>query len=168
MLLKNIKNFNSLTNLKKGLFILIINIKKIPPHIALICNGKYYSLTINGADIKEDYLFLSKIKKKKIPTIFIELKTEGLFFNNLENFYNNKIIELGKNTCLYPVKKIISLYYKLNLDNINYVYQLIDILKKNDYINAIYSINYPYDNFKFTKYTFDEINAYISKLKKLK
>ena len=40
-------------DLQTGLYIVIINASKVPPHIGLIIDNKYHSLNIKGRDINK-------------------------------------------------------------------------------------------------------------------
>jgi hypothetical protein len=41
-----------LTDLSKGIYLVITEAKRIPPHIGLMVNGKYSSLTVKGNEVE--------------------------------------------------------------------------------------------------------------------
>lgn len=61
--------------LNKDSLLVILHANRIPPHIGLLINGNYNSLTIKGHELNVNIEALLKtISQKKIESVFIELK----------------------------------------------------------------------------------------------
>ncbi len=61
----SVKNELSPNDIKKGNWLVIMHAKRIPPHIGILINGKYNSLTIKGHEINVDPSVILKIIQQK-------------------------------------------------------------------------------------------------------
>jgi len=89
----------------KETVIWVLYATKKPPHIGISTENYFFSLKISGKD--ENILcdkLITQIHKKSIPTVFIQLKTVVLLANLQGVFKSCAQIELGKTTCLSPIK----------------------------------------------------------------
>jgi len=74
-MIKEIRPIENQSTLSIGLFLVILHADKIPPHIGILCDGKFYSQKVNGKDfgVKLEHL-LKLLLSKSIPTLFYKLK----------------------------------------------------------------------------------------------
>jgi len=64
-------------NLHSGLWLVLVGIDEIPPHIALISAGKYYSLSTRKVDCGTPAeRFINTLKRKHISSLFIKIEKE--------------------------------------------------------------------------------------------
>jgi hypothetical protein len=66
--------------LNKGVFIGLLNAGNGPPHLLAIAGGLVYSLSVKGQHIDEPLShWLAIIRRKKIPTLFIEWRVPAAY-----------------------------------------------------------------------------------------
>jgi hypothetical protein len=166
----NISRSVTENDLVNGIFLSIIHAKRIPPHIGMIINNCYHSLTIKGQEINQRPEILIKNSRiRQIPSLFIKIKSHPIFSSDYlnEHFISNvgqfQKVEAGKTTCLSPVKLFFEETYNLSMSGINYVFDLLPLLEKNGLIENITSMNIEGDEFQLPVYSFDEINTGIDK-----
>lgn len=103
-----IKRISVLRELPKGTFVCIIHADKIPPHLGLLVDQKFFSLKTKGKDVNVPLVKLETIlSKKRVATVFVELKAA---FNLLEiqNYFNEIPEGLAENqTCLHPLIQLL-------------------------------------------------------------
>lgn len=128
--------------LEKDAWLVIMHASRIPPHIGILIQGNYNSLTIKGHELNIALSVLQKtIQLKKIETIFIPLVKHPVFSlayqleiaqHHIQQF--SQVNEL--NTCLNPIKLFLQEFYAVPLNSSELLFELIERLKQNDYINA--------------------------------
>lgn len=158
-------------SLDTGIFLVILNVDKKPPHIALLINSKIYSLTVKGRQMGESADTLMKsIHIRSIKTLFFALKppmADALKAMEKSLMAYEKAIA-GKATCLSPLKDFFTLAYPINAQKANYIFELLPLLYRNQKITGVYHLNMENEmkekNYHFQTYTMDEINANIIKL----
>ncbi|MDX2362846.1 MAG: hypothetical protein QNK23_18695 [Crocinitomicaceae bacterium] len=81
---------------------------KIPPHIGISIEGKYFSLKANG---KDENMSIDKvtdlITKKKITALCFELNNSVQYKDMETCFANYELTVPNKITCLHPIKEIL-------------------------------------------------------------
>ncbi len=161
-------------NLLKGVYIAVIHATSIPPHIGLIMGGKYHSLTVKGQDINTSVAALVKnSSQRKIPSLFIKIKahttfSEGYlkdhFITNVQQFPK---VDIGVATCLSPIKLFFSEVYNVQLDNVNYLFELIPALYAEGLIENSSSLFVDEKIYQLPVYTEAEIKRGILEVKNL-
>ena len=117
---------------KEGVYILLINADKTPPHIAVLDNGTYYSLGVNGLRIVPFGSFKSYLNKKKSKAIFIELNLENLNFNT--EFSKYSILNDSVSTCLFPLKHTLNQSLEFDVKEVKTIFDLMEILNESNVI----------------------------------
>src|ERR1035437_1841737 len=140
------KQFNE-NDLLKGLYIVVIHATRIPPHIGLIVEEKFHSLSIKGQDINTSLEALIKnSNQRKIPSLFIKIKQHSTFSTPYlkEHFITNiqqfPKVDIAVATCLSPVKLFFEEVYNVPMININYLFELIPKLYSEGLIENISSL----------------------------
>src|ERR1043165_2533838 len=94
-------------DLRKGLYIAVVHATRIPPHIGLIADGKYHSLSVKGQDINvPGDVFPRNTDLRKNPSVFIKIKAHSTFRDNYlgEHFITDvqqfRRVDVGVATCL--------------------------------------------------------------------
>ncbi len=149
--------------LLKGVFIWVIHVNKIPPHIGISSNGIFYSLKVNGKDngIPTD-IILKLIEKKKIHTLFIELKSLELC--ELDLIYNRfKDLSSPEITCLTPIIEFLKEDSKIET-----VSELLVNLDKKNQIKSFFGLNLTDDFVGIPSYSKIDIQNRILKLQDVK
>jgi len=168
--IRNVKLLEDYNNLESGFFLCLIGTSKIPPHIALIANGKYYSTSVKGVKLGVDFNFLLKIlETKKTPTLFLKID-ELIDQPQLTEVYANYPKLTTNESCLFPIRD----YFKLKnwkVDNWAFVFDLIGDLLIKDKIEIAYHLRMEEllenESFKLREYTKEDIITLIKELKAL-
>lgn len=118
--------------LTSGLWLILAGIKDTPPHIALINEAKYYSLSTRKVDCGSPLeKFMNAIERKHIPSLFVRLETKKNLTFSLEKFYKD-LPPLGsnENTCISPIKDLFAEYYSPEFASVDYVFELLALAEK--------------------------------------
>jgi hypothetical protein len=158
--------------LRKGLFIAVIHATRIPPHIGMIADKHYHSLSIKGQDINVPLeVLLKNSRLRKIPSLFIKIKPHSTFsdiylrehlITNIQQFQR---VDIGIATCLSPIKLFFEEVYNVSLKDVDYLYQLLPLLASEGLIETSYSLFVDQENYKLPVYTHTEINAGITQVR---
>jgi len=134
-----ISQLQSTTDLNKGLWLILAGINEIPPHIALIQNGKYYSVSARKVKLGEPVeRFLKAISRNSLPTLFIGIKRcadippmGGL--RGAEEFFNSySVLGNGDHSCLSPISDFFAKNYAAEFANASVVFELLAVAQKQD------------------------------------
>lgn len=160
---ESIQNLNNQNILQNGTFLWIIQAHRIPPHIGISSNGKYYSIKATGKDLAIDYKSLLKvINAKNKLVVLVELTDLNHDFDSLlySKFHELQEINSEFVSCLSPINSLI-------FPNKNHktVSDLLKSLKANGRIGAIYGLNLTEDFIGIPLYGEKDIQERIEKLK---
>ncbi|MBA3706734.1 MAG: hypothetical protein H0W84_12785 [Bacteroidetes bacterium] len=165
------KTFNE-DDLLKGLYIAVIHATRIPPHIGIIADKQYHSLSIKGQNINTSVNALLKNSTiRKIPTLFIKIKGHMTFSDAYlnEHFITNvqqfQRVDTGVATCLSPIKLFFEETYDVPMKEINYLYDLLPALHKEGLIEHISSLFVDEKKYQLPFYTSNEINEGIDQIR---
>ena len=156
--------------LMKDSWLVMLHANRIPPHIGMVINGKYNSLTIKGheLDISIDAL-LKTIIQKNIESVFIKLKKHPVFSieYQLEIFQEyikrfDKVNEFGI-TCLTPVKLFFEEFYAVKFLEDELFFDFMIRLNDNKYLEEAGSFNFNLEqnSLKLPYYTLNLLNQKI-------
>jgi hypothetical protein len=154
--------------LEQGTYIALIYATYRPPHLALLIEGKLFSLSIKGP--KPDMplgLQLRAIQSRKIPTVFLQLKT-ALYLHNNQLFkaahthtMGYSRVEVGVATCLSPIKNFCASVFNLDSSRMETIFDLLPILyQKKLVVSALQYNMEPYlkeGNFCLKPYSMQDI-----------
>lgn len=125
----------------KNTWIVILHASRIPPHVGILVEGSYNSLTIKGQELNIPIVVLLKtIQHKKIETLFIQLKKHPVFSpdyqKEIAQHYIKQYTQVKANeaSCLSPVKLFLQEFYALPLNLNEVLFELVERLKRNAYI----------------------------------
>jgi len=158
--------------LNNGIYLVVMHANRIPPHIGMVINGYYHSLSIKGQDIKTPVEALIKnIKLRAIPSLFIEIKQTDSY-NDI--YLMNRFIESVKQfpkvdvnvaTCLSPIKLFFDEVYDISTNEINYLYELLPLLEDNSLIKSSCSLFIDEKKYELPFYTMDNIHQEINRVR---
>lgn len=168
--LTNIVEMNE-SFLSDGFFIVLFHANKIPPHLGLIASSKYFSLTATETQIGIDIEPIWRvIRSKSIETIFIQIdcnpnmKHLSVIFDAYENVVEREF------TCLQPIKEFFEKECLLNVEEVNFVFDLIKKLKEKEMIMQSFHLNMGNHinegDFQLQEYTLDDIYKRISAIQR--
>lgn len=145
--LKNISPLGE-TDLSQSVFIILFNVKNIPPHLLLSVEGKIYSITDSGRQMGSslDKLLLF-IKRKNVPTIFVEWnKLSSLQVVKLTSLVSNvfkkydRVVE-GKVSCLFPIRDLVAEVLGDEMRKADFIFELLPLMEKENAIGKIFEMN---------------------------
>lgn len=165
------KQFNE-NDLLKGIYIAVIHATRIPPHIGLIIDGKYHSLTIKGQDINIAVNTLIKnSNQRKISSLFIKIRPHRTFSETyLKDYFITNIqlfprVDIGVATCLSPIKLFFEEVYNVPMTDINYLFELVPRLSSEGLIENSTALFIDETKYQLPVYTNTEINAGIEQVR---
>ena len=160
--------------LLKNCWITVLHASRIPPHVGLMINGQYSSLTIKGREtgVKAEAL-LKTITQKKIKALAIELVKHPVFSADYQKevFEHtvNQFTRVGAHeaSCLSPVKLFLQEFYALSYHKHELLFEVVERLKQNAYIYRTVAFNVDQDlqdkEFPLPVYTPEKLQEAIKK-----
>ncbi len=169
-------NFNhsfSEKDLLKGVYVVMLHATRIPPHIGIVVDKKYFSLTIKGQEINHSIEALIKnINIRKIPTVFFKIKSNSTFTTHdlkekiINHILQFKAVEIDVATCLSPVKLFFEAY-TIQTNDVNYIYELIPKLAEEELIETCSSLFVDEANYQLPIYNQQQIDDEIKNVKNI-
>ena len=156
--LENILKFHNLDPNRS--YLVLIAVDKTPPHLALISEQMYYSVSSRGVKQGIDAnMILASLIRKKVPVLLLELNI--LFSNEAlqKEFSKFSNLKHGQ-SCLLP---IIEIFCNIDAEygKAKFVFELIPKLMKNKMIRKIHCLGMESDSFTLKKYGQREIDMAI-------
>ena len=134
--------------LQKNTWLVILHASRTPPHIGILIDGNYNSLTIKGHELDINITVLLKtIQQKKIESLFIQLKKHPVFSTDYQKeicqYYIKQFTQVKVNeaSCLSPIKLFLQEFYAICENKQELLFELIERLKQNQYIDLTYGVN---------------------------
>lgn len=115
------------SELSSGSWLVLFNAHQTPPHLGILSNGQYYSLTFEEVTLAAAVGSVQRlVETKALPTLFVGLHVSA---NEIDaSFAKYERAIPGEITCLHPIKDWLSSNCDLQLDAIQFVFELIPIL----------------------------------------
>ena len=146
--------------------IVLFNALSKPPHFLLLINGSLYGVSVKGEVIDVDFDVYHKwINRKNVKTLIIELDSRN--YNQeiesklLDFIKENPLVNLSGNTCLSPVKFLMTEMYGVETSKVEKIFDLIPLIKKN--IINYHALNMNVDSMSIKEYTVEDIQNGIIK-----
>jgi len=161
---QHINQLPDLSILENGLFLCIIHADKIPPHIGVSIDGKYFSLKAKGKDeaipVSE---VLKIIDKRTIKTLFVSLEV-SVGIEQIKQVYSRFEKTIVRETsCLSPIKDVLKVQ-----GDIQKLSDLLDYLDSNRLSREVFGV-YIYEDFKgIPYYEVEDIDKRLESLTKAK
>ena len=150
-------------NLNRGTFLCLFGADKIPPHLGLVVEGKYYSTSAKGSRVGENVeLILRRVNQSAIPTLFIKLAIAEDMQKLATAFKNYPKLKENQ-TCLLPIKDYINSIGE-DVTSANFVFELIPILHNRKLISDSFSLYMNDSSFELKVYSKEDIVSRIVKL----
>jgi hypothetical protein len=133
---------------------------KIPPHLGLSIEGKYFSLKANGKDFMAEIDSVKQIiSRKEIKTLCFELKSTLNVQDIADSFNKYESTIPFEITCLKPIQEVLNSYFSKQLIDL-----LVDLDDKNQ-IQRVFGYNILEGFDSISEYTTDDIHARLKQLK---
>lgn len=130
---------------------------KVPPHVGLSFQGKYYSLKVKGKDWQVPvYRVVEAIDKKNIPSLCLVISHAAHDPSILFEGYQRA--EAGKITCLYPIRE----YFEL--PEVSQLSELLAHLTEVKKIQRIFGFHLPENYSGIPSYGLQHIHARLEQL----
>jgi hypothetical protein len=127
--------------INKGTWLMVLHASRIPPHIGLMIDGNYNSLTIKERELNVSSAALLKtISQKKIESLFLKLEKHPVFSSDHQlNIFQEQLTQFtavkpNEATCLTPIKLFFEEFYAIQNNKEQLFYDFVDVLYQNDYI----------------------------------
>lgn len=125
---------------RKGIFLVLLHANRLPPHIGMMIDFTYHSLSIKGAELNiRGEALLKNISLRKIATVMMRIKKHPVFSNEhlgecfAEMVRQHESLGAGGNTCLSPVKLFFEEFYAIDKGKIDLVFDLLAALRQNNF-----------------------------------
>lgn len=135
-------------DLLKGSFVSILHVTRIPPHIGMIHDKTYHSLSLKGHELNVPVAALLKNNRiRRIPSLFFQLAPHAIFSQDYlrEHFITNiqqyKSVAKETATCISPVRNFFEEIYHFPVKDLHYIYQLVPALIREGLIIDCFSQN---------------------------
>ena len=154
-------------DVNEGLWLVLAGVNDIPPHIALISEGKYYSVSARKVEVGVDMsTFLKAISRKNLPTLFFGIKstnTMGL----KEAFQKYPTLGNGPHSCLWPVRDFFAEAFSQEYAKANLVFELLALAQKQQILLECKSLYIEGKTITLPKYTSEQIRERINSILKV-
>lgn len=165
-----IQNINSFDVDKNDCsYILIQNTNQIPPHISLVVDGNYFSVSVSGVKTEVDFhSVLKNIQIKNIPCLILEISKIKFSADAISEVFNHYgRLDSVEKSCLFPIIEVLNRAYGLILES-EFVFELINELKNCDKLKDVFHLNMETKledkSYLFPRYERKDIHFCIDKL----
>ena len=140
-----VKPILSPEELNSGLWLVMAGVDDIPPHIALINEGLYYSVSAKKVDHGTPLEnFLKAISRKSTPTIFIRFRLPALHIVDLSKIFKNyptlgntiqhSTFSIQHFSCLWPIRDFFAKTFSEKYSKASLVFELLAMAEKDGLI----------------------------------
>jgi hypothetical protein len=172
IMLNTFKEFNE-AELSNGVYIVAMHATRIPPHIGLIIDKQYHSLSIKGQDFNTPVKALLKnIEQRKIPSLFIKIKSHTTFSHaylkehfilNIQQFPR---VDKDVATCLSPIKLFFNEVYDVGMDDVDFLFHLLPKLQATELLEHTTTLFIDEKKYQLPVYTKEELDTEIENARK--
>lgn len=131
-----------------GSWLVLLHARRIPPHVGLVINGHYNSLTVKGHELDVPVEAIYKaVQLKKIESLFIKVIDHPVFSRDYQLAVLQEMIQSYPSvkhdvaTCLSPLKEFFQEFYALPLQANELLFDFITRLNANHYLEKALPIN---------------------------
>ena len=148
----------------EGFYLCVIHADKIPPHIGLSIDGKYFSLKAKGKDVGVPIIEVLKIvNKRSIKTLFIEIEVNFTLKEITTVFDNYDKAIVFETSCLSPIKELF-----IEGEKVQKLSDLLKSLESKGILRKIYGLNIDEDYEGIPHYEIDAIHQRLKTLLQIK
>lgn len=129
--------------IQQGLFLVMAGIDDIPPHIALINDGLYYSVSAKKVEAGVPVAnFLKAISRKNVPTLFVAIKSplQGRYRGAADFFESYPTLGNGEHSCLWPVRDFFAEAFSAKYKTATLVFELLAMAQQDNILVGCKSV----------------------------
>lgn len=134
--------------LSKGTWLVVLHASRIPPHVGLMIDGNYNSLTIKERELNvSSEALLKMISQKKIETLFLKLVRHPVFSSDHQlNIFQEQLnqftaVKQNEATCLSPLKLFFEEFYAVKNNKEQLFFDFLEELYQNEYLVQAVGLN---------------------------
>jgi hypothetical protein len=130
-----------------GSAIVLLKIENIPPHLGLLHNGLYYSLSVKGVKANIPFeQFSREVQQAKISCVLVEIEPPFYIESPLRYFENyGKLSSAKEVTCLYPIRDWLGFALDdetgSEIQAAGFVFELIEALGRDGRTGKVYGLH---------------------------
>jgi hypothetical protein len=145
----------SLPACMKGTWLALLHARRVPPHVGLMIDGNYNSLTVKGheLDIPFEAVYKTAIRKN-IESAFIRVVPHPVFSADYqisvlqEMICGYSSVKQNEATCLSPIREFFSEFYAVTLKHDELLFDFMDRLNRSHFLQLASACNFSLgDNF---------------------
>ncbi|HET8962749.1 MAG TPA: hypothetical protein VFM99_02545 [Chitinophagales bacterium] len=148
-----------------GVYIVVLHACRIPPHVGIIADKHYHSLTIKGQDYNVPIQALIRnIDQRKISSLFIKIKPHTTFSYSYlrEHFILNvqqfPRVDRNTATCLSPIKLFFEEIYDVSMKDVHFLFELLPRLEAEKLIEHYSALFVDEQAYQLPVYTQDQLD----------
>lgn len=133
-----------------GTYIILLNASSVPPHLLLSVHGKIYSITDAGRQLGSPLeKLIGFIKRKKVPSIFVEIAlekhpgfdTEKFQLQAKNHFLQYEKVVEGKVSCLFPIRDCMAAIFGDEIKKAGFIFELLPMMEKVNGLGQSFELN---------------------------
>ncbi|MFI5203238.1 MAG: hypothetical protein ACHQF2_01990 [Flavobacteriales bacterium] len=148
-----------------GTALVLHNIEKIPPHIGVVFQGLYYSLSVKGVKTEIPFQRVAdEIKNKSSVCAIVEIEVPFYIQSPLRYFNNYTALSSnGDETCLSPIRDWLEhemeeeVELRWEIAASQFVFELIEALRNEHRVGNVYGLNTTKTELVLPRYTWQDI-----------
>ncbi len=155
-----------------GTWLALLHAHRVPPHIGLMINGNYNSLTVKGQERNVPFEAVYKTAiQKKIECVFIKVTGHPVFSDDYrlavlqEMIGSFPSVKQDEATCLSPVKEFFQEFFAVKIKKEELLFDFIERLNGSGYLEYASACNFTPDGncIALPFYTAELLNERIKK-----
>lgn len=146
---------------EKGVFIICLHVDKIPPHVGLVVDGKYFSLKVNAKDDGIQFTSVETvIQRKEIPTLIVEIQPSLSLTQVKSVFDSYGSVILPDDSCMTPLLGMLRMPQTYLLD------EVLVALEQSGQIKNVFGMYLPATFQGIPSYTNEDVQDRINTLRR--
>ncbi len=174
-----VKPIISPEELNSGLWLVMAGVDDIPPHIALLNDGSYYSISAKKVDIGTPLeTFLKAISRRSVPALFIkfhESSPQGEGLGGADKglggvFQRYPTLGNGEHSCLWPIRDFFAKTFSEKYSKATLVFELLAMAETDNLIvecKSLFLESAIKGTVTLPKYTHEQIREKINSILKI-
>jgi hypothetical protein len=150
-----------------GIFLGLLKVDRIPPHLVLCVGEKYFSLEKDRCIVNGDLpMFIAKLSRNRTACLFLRLPDipKGTAIHLANGCYLRHAGADGTVTCLDPLKHFTSKAFSWDTEQAQVVFDVMDEVLNCGSSEAYAHLNIPSGEVSLKRYTREEVAQHIAAL----
>ncbi len=150
-----------------GIFLGLLKVDRIPPHLVLCVGEKYFSLEKDRCIVNGDLpMFIAKLSRNRTACLFLRLPdiSKGTAIHLANGCYQKYPAADGAVTCLDPLKQFTSRAFGWDTMPAQVIFDIMDEVVKCGSTSLHAQLNIPSGEVSLKRYTREEVAQHIAAL----